>query len=109
VYRAIKNNTITKEDFMPDHLKSNPFPISINKKLTRSNYSLSLFSKIVDLKHKHDANPIIGNFVAKGKTDINKGVAIPRNQDSHVNYFLYDPDSNNPCSDFIIWEKGYNE
>lgn len=106
VYRALFNNAekAVKEDFMPYYLSTDKYiPPYL---LECSYYGMSTFIDLEQLKiavasskgELHDKT--IG--YAFGRTNYDKGIWWSPNSKTHIEYFLFDWDNNNPCEDFEI-------
>ena len=105
VYRAISHNVITtvKEDFLPSFMDLEYIPLI----LTTGHYGLSVFEDLEKLKNtvassKRLYNSTIG--YAFGFTNFDRGIWTNPDNKTHINYFLFDWDNNNPFDDFEIIE-----
>lgn len=105
VYRLIKfPDRIIPQDFFPSHADEdgslNSKKLASIKKPNKGNYSLSLNIELKNL----DGLSLKLTFkgVAKGYTDLKRGISLSASASGHINYFLYDYINNNPSPDFIV-------
>ncbi|WP_300792680.1 hypothetical protein [uncultured Bacteroides sp.] len=116
-FRAIKDQTITKEDFFPTfHEKRMQKAMnkveSVKVCFKQSDYSVSLFNTIDKIKKIYDVSPIFRkkyNWVAKGFTSRSRGISYAASKNGHIDYFLYDFEGNNPYQDFELIQEINNE
>ena len=104
VYRFVKDVPFDSSSFQPfivDH------PNFLKKFATlsdpRSAYGVSLFISIDAAKMAYLASTSLQKNtvgLARGHTDINRGISTKANPSGHVDYFLYDYINNSPADDF---------
>ena len=104
VFRGTSNiSVLDKTDFLPTFVEyRNQKKLWKNQFNNSSYYSVSLFTSLDKLKEKTKMIKRIKSY-SKGFTTIKRGISI-LNSDSHIDYFLYDYDNNNPYLDFVIIE-----
>ena len=102
VYRAMYNRDVNDiNNFLPTYIERNYKPESFFSR-EKSIFSLSVFTSEKELIAHLKPNAKKWSQVealAKGHTDVSKGIATKDNE-GHVDYYLYDYLNNNPCSDF---------
>ena len=102
VYRAMYNQDCDDiNNFLPTYIERNYKPESFFDK-DQQKFSLSVFTNEEDLITT--IRPIYKTWIkvtalAKGKTDIEKGISTSSDK-GHVNYYLYDYLNNSPKNDF---------
>lgn len=108
VYRALRSNLVTKEDFVPSIVENS----LINKKKATlkannlSSYSVSLSLSIEGIIHIMKVSHSFADThkgIASGFTTRRRGISIQTSQNSpHVDYYLFDYKTNNPSEDFEV-------
>lgn len=113
VYRAIfyDSNKTVEKDFLPYYLSNDKY---IPEYLLRcSDYGMSVFKDLEKLKSTvassktelHDKTIAY----AFGRTNFDRGIWTAPNRMTHLEYYLFDWENNNPCADFEIIEKDEKE
>lgn len=115
VYRAIEHSEeINSSDFVPtfiSELNSDNFvpKFLFTPALTFGKCSMSVFTDLEKLKNvvNSSKNVLMQRITgyAFGSTNSEKGVWTAPNSKSHIDYFLFDWENNNPSGDFEICEK----
>jgi hypothetical protein len=104
VFRLIRHpDRIIPQDFFPSHANDDG---SLNSKklggirIDKGTYSVSLNIELRNLDNH--AKRLIFKGVARGFTNISRGISLVASSSGHVNYFLYDYIYNNPAPDFVV-------
>ena len=102
VYRAMYNRDANDiNNFLPTYIERHYKPESFFSR-EQTTFSLSVFTNETDLISALRVNAKKWNKVealAVGHTDLNKGIST-KEDNGHVNYYLFDYKGNNPCVDF---------
>lgn len=109
VFRALFCNAdnIVDQDFLPYFLSSQTYipPFMMQT----CHYGMSVFEDLDKLKErmKTSKNMLYDRVkgYAFGFTNFDKGIWTTPNRQTHIEYFLFDWENNNPSSDFEITEK----
>ena len=107
VYRALHSETITRDDFLPtciENRKKNKNKAAIQNRL--SYYSVSLSKTKEGIETIKQSSPVFAENhkgLACGFTSEERGISNQSKPNSpHVDYYLYDCESNNPSDDFEV-------
>ena len=109
VYRALRGNEVTKEDFYPTFIERNS---KKKRKLfeprNQSDYSVSVFRTMESIMLLFNSNwgfHKSHKAIAKGCTTKRRGYSYDADKNGHIDYFLYDYLENNPYEDFKYCEE----
>lgn len=102
-YRGLIKDSICDECFLPTFIQNKNEGKSFVSK-NKSSYSLSLSNSYDSLIKTISASVRLQNSIvaiARGCTNIDRGIAEAPNKKGHVNYFVFDSKNNNPSNDFV--------
>ena len=107
VFRATKNEVdLSIDDFLPWNIEYANQERTFKNQFHRPKYGMSVFTELDALISKIRKLPALKKktrTISKGKTTIERGISTKENVEHHVEYYLYDYETNSPKDDFCIF------